>query len=84
MEDDAPDVSLFFLDAEDALDREADDSPLFDNAEDALGVETPDVSPFLLQTEDDLEVDADDESPFFFLLPFCFLVLVLLLLSPSV
>ena len=61
-----------------------DDSPFFDNAEDALDVETPDVSPFLFKTEVDLEVDADDESPFFFLLPFCFLVLILLLLSPSV
>ena len=63
---------------------EADDSPLVDNADDALDVETPDVSPFLLKTEVDLEVDADDESPFFFLLPFGFLVLSLLLLSPSV
>ena len=58
----APDVSPFFLDAEEA----------------------PDVSPFLFETEVDLEVDADDESPFFFLLPFCFLELSLLLLSPSV
>ena len=60
-----------------------DDSPFFDNAEDALDAEAPDVSPFLFKTEVDLEVDADGESPFFFLLPFCFLVLSLLLLSPS-
>ena len=72
------------MDADDALDVEADDSPFFDNAEDALDVKTPDVSPFLFKTEVDLEVDADDESPFFFLLPSCFLVLILLLLSPSV